>query len=545
MGNASRKRQKHQIRAGKSITPRGAGVADETPGTLGEAALKRLLSSNAPGRLSLAGAYAFGYGELAMAQQGSDAPPWYQKVDPLDALFLGAVWPARTRSDLDFANARDAWLRSIRGTVHDKGVRRFVIEVVSASEELGLPVDDGELMLALTGRLEAAGLDQRFLPRRVLPENALHGCRSLHGPSPDMRLPDPPEDARKLVKRFWKNRGADAWAADSPCAVLREGLRRFHEVGLPVEEESATLLVALYARLLAKPGELLSDTGEHAEAWALSLDEQSTLVPVLDVLLVAPELGMPTDSALGHLFALPAFTEPIPSDALLWTSSPGLALPRLAFELGIPEVHTRDAEITPDLLDWAGMHTRMRLRATAHESAEESGQDSGDRADGTREMSEEQWAERRATVLDKIHKKSSATPTTHRSNDRPVERIWNADGSSVIRISTGTPVGREVQEGLEGQAAAFRDKFGREPGPGDPLFFDPDADEPTPLSREHFDNVMLDMAARAAELGMDPAFLLAWREVGYVVTEENMSMFTTAEVLVFSRAVARHQRSGE
>ncbi|MDG4860192.1 hypothetical protein P8605_18890 [Streptomyces sp. T-3] len=518
-------------------------MGSDEPRALGEAALGRLLRLNAPGKLSLAGAYAFGYGELGHAQQAGTDPQWYQEIDPLDALFLGAVWPVKFRDDLEFANARDAWLRLLRGTVHGKSVQRFVREAVSASEELGLPVDDGELMLALTGRLEAAGLDQRCVPRRLLPAVALQGCRALHGPS--LGLPDPPEDAKKLVKQFWKDEAEGAWADDTPCAVLRDGLRRFQETGLPVKRESPTFLPALYAGLLAKPGELLSGMGEHATAWALSLDEGSTLVPVLDVLLVAPELELSAADTLGHLFALPAFTEPIPSDALLWTSSPGLALPRLAFELGIPKVSTRDAEITPDLLDWVGMHTRMHLSASAHESAADLAEaDSADPTDGIQDESDERWVERRAAVLDKVRKRSRGTATTPRRSDRPVERIWNADGSSVVRISTDTPHGQMLKEGLEGQMEAFREKFGREPGPDDPLFFDPDADEPTPLTKEYVDGMMLDMVDRAGEMGIDPAFLHAWREVGYVVTEENRSMFTTAEVLAFNRALGRHRRGG-
>ncbi|MFD7894027.1 hypothetical protein [Streptomyces sp. NPDC059743] len=508
------------------------------------------MRSNAPGKLSLAGAYAFGYGALGYAQQEGTGPGWYQETDPLDALFLGTVWPGDFSNEFEFANARDAWLRLLRGTVHGKGIQRFVREAVSASEELEIPVNDGELMLALTGRLEAAGLDQRHLPRRLLPKAALQGCRAVFGPSLDLRLPDPPEDAKKRVRRFWKDTEEESWADDTPQAILRDGLRRFHDAGLPVKEESGVLLPALYAALMAKPGELIQDMGEHASVWALSLDEASALVPVLDILLVAPKLEMSVADALGHLFAVPAFTEPIPSEALIWTSSPGLALPRLAFELGIPEVSTRETAITPDLLDWVGMHARMRLSAAARESA--AGLEETDSVDGTvgiQEESDERWAERRETVreavLHKVRKKSGGTAARRRQFDRPVERIWNADGSSVVRISTDTPHGQELKVAMDGQLDAFREKFGREPGPGDPLFFDPDADEPTRLTKEYFDDMMLDMAERAVEIGIDPAFLHAWREVGYVVTEENRSMFTTAEVLAFSRAVTRHRQAGE
>lgn len=40
----------------------------------------------------------------------------------------------------------------------------------------------------------------------------------------------------------------------------------------------------------------------------------------------------------------------------------------------------------------------------------------------------------------------------------------------------------EMQQALIEQRAAFVAKFGREPGPGDPMFFDPDKDVPTPIS---------------------------------------------------------------
>ncbi|MFJ1738416.1 hypothetical protein ACIOG4_07070 [Streptomyces microflavus] len=523
-------------------------MVSDDPRTLGENALRRLLRSSTPGRLSLAGAYAWGYAALGFAQQEGTDPEWHQEIDPLDALFLGTVWPNSFRDEFQFANSRDAWLRLLRGTVHWKGIERFVHEAASVSQDLGMPLDSGELMLALVGRLEAAGLDQRRLPRRLLPGEALHGNRATRGPSPDLPVPVPPKHSKERVRRFLQGSDQESWAYGTPQAVLRDGLDRLREAGIPVEKDSAVLLPALYAALLTKPGELLEDWGEQARAWALSIDEASTLAPVLDILLVAPELGMSASKALRHLFAVPAFTEPIPSEALLWTSSPGLALPRLAFELGIPEVSTGEGTITPDLLDWAGTHARMRLSAAARENEVDLAEpEDSPVSDGMPEESGEGWDERREAVreavLRKVRKKPAALVSTRSESDGPVERIWNADGSSVVRFSSDTPHGLELQEGLEIQLEAFRTKFGREPGPDDPLFFDPDADEPVHLTREYFDNMMLDMAQRVADEGMDPAPLHAWREVGYVVTTETMHMFTTAEVLAFNRALARHRQA--
>src|SRR5258708_7749899 len=159
-----------------------------------------------PGKVSLAGAYALGYAALGMAQMEGGQPQWFQELDPLDTLFLGTVWPGEFRDGYEFANALTAWLRLMRGTVHWKAIERFVREVLAASADHDLPVDEGELMLRLAGRLEAAGLDQRKLPRSVLPGAALADARLACGPAPDATLPDPPPDAAGSVARLGGHR---------------------------------------------------------------------------------------------------------------------------------------------------------------------------------------------------------------------------------------------------------------------------------------------------------------------------------------------------
>ena len=46
----------------------------------------------------------------------------------------------------------------------------------------------------------------------------------------------------------------------------------------------------------------------------------------------------------------------------------------------------------------------------------------------------------------------------------------------VVRLS------REAHDSLKKQLESFKEKFGREPGPDDPIFFDPDYDVPRPLT---------------------------------------------------------------
>ena len=72
------------------------------------------------------------------------------------------------------------------------------------------------------------------------------------------------------------------------------------------------------------------------------------------------------------------------------------------------------------------------------------------------------------------------------------------------------PMTPRVREALLEQRKAFIEKFGREPGPDDPVFFDPDKDVPTPIDRARFD---ADMEKTIREAGIDPAKAEAIRKL--------------------------------
>jgi hypothetical protein len=63
------------------------------------------------------------------------------------------------------------------------------------------------------------------------------------------------------------------------------------------------------------------------------------------------------------------------------------------------------------------------------------------------------------------------------------------------------PMTDRIRDAMLEQRKAFIDKLGREPGPGDPVFFDPDKDVPTPISPERM-NADLERALR--DSGIDP-----------------------------------------
>jgi hypothetical protein len=448
VGKASRRKRGNSQRAAPSARP--AARMSEDPATdlrsEAEAALVRLVRMTGPGKVSLAGAYAIGYAELGVAQQGEDAPEWYDELDPLDTLFLGTAWPGQFSDSFEFANACAAWLRMMRNTSYWPGIERFVAEALAASEQHDLPVDDGVLMLLLNGRLEAAGLNQRRLPRDLLPDRALQDSRFI-GIQADVVFPEPPPDAAGRVAGFWAAFEAGLACDGSAVDAVREGLNLLASAGADVRDNAIVLLLALYIGLVADDDELLAEFGGSAAAWALGLEEDSPLVPVTDVMLVAAEREMDVDTVLGHLFGIDAFTREVRSQDRRWHSSPGNTLVRLAFELGHRRVVTRDGK-------------SVRL---------------------------------------------------------------DAEGAAV----------------LEYQRRRFEEKFGRPIGPDDPVFFDPDADEPRPLSML---DVESDGVAMLEAAGVSPAWIYAHQHTEGLLPLPDGTFVSERDEAEWNDAVDRYVR---
>jgi len=56
---------------------------------------------------------------------------------------------------------------------------------------------------------------------------------------------------------------------------------------------------------------------------------------------------------------------------------------------------------------------------------------------------------------------------------------------------------KETAEIMRDQLEAFKQKFGREAGPDDPVFFNPDCETPTPVTVEDVDRIMAEALEKA------------------------------------------------
>src|ERR1700730_17734193 len=74
----------------------------------------------------------------------------------------------------------------------------------------------------------------------------------------------------------------------------------------------------------------------------------------------------------------------------------------------------------------------------------------------------------------------------------------------------------EAEEAINAQREAFRRKFGRDWGPGDPVFFDPDADQPTPMSSVRLEAEILEAMRKA---GTPPEIIYAYKKTGLLLVE--------------------------
>ena len=81
--------------------------------------------------------------------------------------------------------------------------------------------------------------------------------------------------------------------------------------------------------------------------------------------------------------------------------------------------------------------------------------------------------------------------------------------------------------------AAFISKFGREPGPDDPLVFDPDVGTPTPFHRKSRESISAAMTAA----GTAPHIVYAYERTGLLLSKEAASKLPQQQLAEYRAAI--------
>ena len=86
--------------------------------------------------------------------------------------------------------------------------------------------------------------------------------------------------------------------------------------------------------------------------------------------------------------------------------------------------------------------------------------------------------------------------------------------------------------------ARFEQKFGRAPGPGDPVSFGFEADAVDPVDQDRFDAVMV-AAMEAA--GVTASLVHAYRRTGLLISEHNVGSCSRADLRRWQAALEEYE----
>ena len=92
----------------------------------------------------------------------------------------------------------------------------------------------------------------------------------------------------------------------------------------------------------------------------------------------------------------------------------------------------------------------------------------------------------------------------------------------------------ELAEIMRRQRERFVKKFGREPGPKDPVFFDPSAKKPSPMNLEVAKQRILEAMRKAA---IHPSLIHAFQKTGRLVSRENSRYLSKADLKAWQDAI--------
>jgi hypothetical protein len=89
------------------------------------------------------------------------------------------------------------------------------------------------------------------------------------------------------------------------------------------------------------------------------------------------------------------------------------------------------------------------------------------------------------------------------------------------------PIGPEVGEILQRQREKFIARYGREPGPDDPIFFDAQSDD-------EYDAAVTKAMKQA---GVAPEVIYTFRKTGRIITQENAKFVPAAALEAWQHAI--------
>lgn len=98
-------------------------------------------------------------------------------------------------------------------------------------------------------------------------------------------------------------------------------------------------------------------------------------------------------------------------------------------------------------------------------------------------------------------------------------------------------LGEKETQIIERQTQRFVEKFGREPGPNDPIFFDPSKPTPTAFDEREFDDLIIETMKNA---GVPGQFIYAYQKTGRVVVAGDENKLSDLDLAEWTAAVEEY-----
>ena len=124
--------------------------------------------------------------------------------------------------------------------------------------------------------------------------------------------------------------------------------------------------------------------------------------------------------------------------------------------------------------------------------------------------------------------------TRYPDPDTPSDTRTRRDGP-VVSI----PLDDEIAVGLKDQRQRFIEKFGREPGENDPIFFDPESPTLKPIDTE---KVQRDMVNAMRKAGIAPDRIYAFEKTGMLPLEGNLDVWSKKDLDEWQAAIEEFRR---
>lgn len=100
------------------------------------------------------------------------------------------------------------------------------------------------------------------------------------------------------------------------------------------------------------------------------------------------------------------------------------------------------------------------------------------------------------------------------------------------------PINAELRAALDHQFKLFKTKFGRDPGPNEAVFFDPDADTPQPINP---DKLEAEITRAMSLAGIEPAKIYAYKKTGLLASSENWDLLSDQDRAAWNQALDEYE----